>query len=147
MRYRPKWSQIRPSKTKVTSDQTEPDWFFLWSDYSVLKAPCALKVRSKTSSDQTIVRSNVTPCSDYCALEYAWPARPTGARKRLWADWSALKIASDQTQVSSKLPMTSLLCVRNCLWPDWRGLEDASDHTEVRSKQPLIRPKCAQNYL
>ena len=61
---------------KVTSDQTKKYWIVLWSDYGALDAPCALKVRSKTSTDQTIAHSNVTP----------------------WSDWSAPKNASDQTE-------------------------------------------------
>ena len=64
LRSRPKWSMIRASQTKVTSDQTNPDWVLLWSDYSALKSPCAFNVRSKTSSVQTIVHSNVTLWSD-----------------------------------------------------------------------------------
>ena len=52
------------AQTKTASDQTDLDWSVLWLDYRALEAPCALKVRSKTSSDQTIVRSKVILLSD-----------------------------------------------------------------------------------
>ena len=93
LRFRQKWHLIRPSQTKATSDQTDRDWSVLWLDYRALEAPCALKVRSKTSSVQTTVSSKIIP----------------------WSDWSALEKASDQTEVRSKLPIIRLKCARNHL--------------------------------
>ena len=57
------WS-YRPRQKPPLIRPTQSDWSVLWLDYRALEAPCALKVRSKTSSDQTIVRSKVIPWSD-----------------------------------------------------------------------------------
>ena len=56
-----KWPLIRPSQTNLIFDQTNPDWIVHWLVYCALEAPwvcvSVLKTRSKTSSDQNIVRS------------------------------------------------------------------------------------------
>ena len=134
LRSRPKWSMIRPSQMKVTFDQTDPDWFFLWSDNNALKAPCALNVRSKTYS----------LWSDYCALECHPLIRLVCARKRLWSDCCAFESASGQNGGHSKTPLIILKCARNCLWSGRSALRIIYDQTAVRSKLPLTRPKCVR---
>ena len=114
LRSRLNWPLIITCQTKPTSDQNAPDWSVLWFHYRVLKALCAFKLHSITSSDQTIVRSIAPPIKLVCA------------RIRLWSDWKAPEITSDQTKVRSKLSMIRLncalirlRCIRNSLVRKW----------------------------
>ena len=121
---RPKWLLIRPSKTKATSDQTDPHWIVLWLDYRALEAQCALKVRLKTSSDQTILRSKVTPL-----------IRSVCARIRLWSDWKALEIAYEQIKVRSKSPLIRLKCTPVYLLIDWSAFKIVWSENDFQNQQ------------
>ena len=70
--------------------------------------------------------------------------RPNCARSRFWSDPIAFEVASDQTQLRSKLRLIRPNCVRSSLWSDPIAFEVASDQTQLRSNSPLIRPKCAR---
>ena len=67
--HNPGWGSDKKASDQTITDKiapwsADPDWFVLISDYTAPEAPCAFKVRLKTTSDQNIVHSNVTLWSD-----------------------------------------------------------------------------------
>ena len=110
-----------PDRNGLLSER--PDKSDLWSDrpilscplirqfkqYLVLQAPCGLKVRYKTSSHQTTVRSKVTHASDQTRMHSKSPLiRPNCVGNCIWS-------VSGWANVSSMLHLNKLKCVQNSL--------------------------------